>query len=269
MKVNIFDSHLHSDNSPDGRHSVAYYCDCAIRERVMGFAVTDHFECHEDVAEQEQAILRMTFEVERARACFGKEVRLCKGIELGQPQNYQSQASDILQAIDFDVVLGSTHALPDGTDFYVANYNDPEVVVSDLLEQYFREELKLVQWNGFDVLAHLRYPERYIWGKARIPVNIALYSDYIDKILRLLIENGKALEVNTSAMKLGMQCDPGIGILKRYRELGGELITLGSDAHQTSHMAYGFDDTMDMLLTIGYRYFAFYSCRKPVMLRIL
>lgn len=269
MKVNIFDSHLHSDNSPDAVHSVAYLCEHAMQHRIMGFAVTDHFECHEKLEEQEQGIRQMSFEVERARGSFGSAIKLSKGIELGQPHNYPEAAKNILGCADFDFVLSSVHILEDGTDFYYIDYSNPSIVVSDLLEKYYENLFRLAKWNGFDSLAHIRYPERYIWGDQRIPVSIEPYMDYIVSIFKLLIQNGKALEVNTSAMKKGMSCDPGVELLKLYRELGGELITIGSDAHNAPHMAFGFDDTMDLLLTLGYRYFAFYSRRLPVMLRIL
>lgn len=271
MKVNLFDSHIHSDNSPDGHHAVIYLCEKAIEARIMGFAVTDHLECDgNDRGAMEQGIRQSAFEVERARSSFGTAIKLQKGIELGQPHRHPEIAQAMLDGIEFDFVLGSSHTLEDGTDFYLMDYTNPDVVVSDILDRYYDNLLRLVKWNRFDALAHLRYPERYIWGDQRIPVDIESYMERIEVILRLLIQNGKALEINTACLRKGMgECDPGVRILQLYRELGGELITLGSDAHLAQHMAFGFDDVMDLLLTLGYRYFAFYSRRQPVMLRIL
>lgn len=269
MKINLFDSHLHSDNSPDAVHSVAYLCEHAAQHRIMGFAVTDHFECQLEADTQLQSMRQQSFEIERARGSFGDLVKISKGIELGQPHRHVEVAAQALAASDYDFVLGSVHMLEDGTDFYCVDYSDPDIVVADLLEQYYDNVVRLAEWGGFDSLAHMRYPERYIWGNQRIPVDIKPFGDHIDRVLRLLIDKGKALEVNTCAMRRGMPLDPGIEVLRRYRELGGELITIGSDAHQASHMTSGFDDAMDTLLTLGFKYFAFYSHRLPVMLRIL
>ncbi|MEG1874391.1 MAG: histidinol-phosphatase HisJ family protein [Angelakisella sp.] len=271
MKVNLFDSHVHSDNSPDGHHAIPYLCEQAIQNRIMGFAVTDHMECDDkNAAAMEMGVRQAAFEVERSRSSFGNAVRLSKGIELAQGHRCPEFAEHILSLTDFDFVLGSVHTTPDGTDFYYADFSNPALVVSELLTEYYTDLNRLAVWNRFDAMAHIRYPERYIWGEHRIPVDIHPYMEQIEQLLRTLIQNGKALEVNTAGLRKGLGApDPGREILELYRQLGGELITLGSDAHFAEHMADGFDDTMDLLLTLGYRYFAFYSNRKPVMLRII
>lgn len=271
MKINLFDSHVHSDNSPDGSHAVIYLCEQAIRQRIMGLAITDHFECDtDDLPGNETRIRQSGFEVERARHSFGSAIKLCKGIEVGQANRHPQIAKNILASADFDFVLGSMHTGTDGTDYYYVDYDDPKIVVADILKDYYDNLVQLAHWNGFDSMAHLRYPERYIWGNHRIPVNITPYMGQIEEILKILIQNGKALELNTSAMRKGLdEFDPGVGILRRYKELGGELITLGSDAHVAKDMTSGFDTAMDALLAIGFRYFAFYQNRKPVMLKIL
>lgn len=270
MKLNIFDSHTHSDNSPDGNHSVSYLCEKAIEKGIMGFAVTDHFEC--DLVEEGQAtrLRQSAFETELARATFGSSVRIAKGIELAQPQMFPDVAQSILSEISFDVVLGSVHSLEAGKDLFYVDFNDPGVVVTDILEGYYQANLDLAQWNGFDSMAHLGYAERYIWGKYRIPFRYERYMDLIDETLRTLIHNGKALEVNTSGYRYGLgHSTPDRAVLARYRQLGGELITLGSDAHLAQDIGADFNVAMDLLLDLGYEYFAFYKDRKPVMLKLL
>ncbi|MEG0541031.1 MAG: histidinol-phosphatase HisJ family protein [Angelakisella sp.] len=271
MKVNLFDSHVHSDNSPDASHAVFYLCEKARENRIMGICVTDHFECDaKDIEAESIGIRQSAFEVERARLTFCRDIKLGKGIELGQGHLHPEIAAKITSSADFDFVIGSVHTLPDGRDFYYLNYDDPDVIISDILEKYYQSQYEMAKWNGFDSLGHMGYPERYIWGNYRIPINNEPYREIIDETLKVLIQNGKALEVNTGALRKGLgKTTADRTVLARYRELGGELITLGSDAHVAQHMADGFDDAMDMLLTLGYRYFAFYSKRKPVMLRIL
>ena len=271
MKLNIFDSHVHSDNSPDGCHSVTYLCEKALEKGVMGFAVTDHFECDVAAEEQYETRLRQSiFEIGVAQATFGRSVRLTRGVELAQGHLYPAAASQALGLTSYDVVLGSVHSLEKGKPLSRVDFNDPAVVVSKVLEQYYQAQYDMVLWGQFDVLAHLGYPERFLWGKYRIPLQDDCCKEMVDAILRQLIADGKGLEVNTFGLRAGLgKPVPERSVLRRYRELGGELVTLGSDAHSADHLAADFDLAMDLLLEVGFRYFTFYSQHKPVMLRIL
>ena len=95
------------------------------------------------------------------------------------------------------------------------------------------------------------------------------YQDILDEILRLLIENGKALEINTAGLKAGLSWpNPHMEILKRYRSLGGELITIGSDAHRPEHMAFAFDRLPEILSEAGFSYYTLYREQKPYFISL-
>ena len=95
------------------------------------------------------------------------------------------------------------------------------------------------------------------------------YYDYIDTALRMLIEKGKGIEINTASLKYGLKYpNPCPDILKRYRELGGEIITTGSDAHQTEYVAHRFDVIEDMLKGAGFGYYTVFERRKPVFIKL-
>ena len=156
------------------------------------------------------------------------------------------------------------------SDICDINFNDPSVQVSAVLEQYFRACYDLALWGRFDVMAHLGYPERYIWGKYRIPVDFTPYEDIIHETLKTLVETGKGLEVNTSGYRQGLgKTIPVLRIIRDYYQLGGRVVTLGSDAHQAADLAADFDVAMDILTGVGFRYFAFYRQRQPVMLKLI
>ena len=92
----------------------------------------------------------------------------------------------------------------------------------------------------------------------------------IQETLRLLVSTGKGLEINTSGYRQGLgKTIPVLGIIKRYYQLGGKIVTLGSDAHQAQDVASDFDVAMDILTSIGFQYFAFYRERQPVMLKLI
>ena len=120
----------------------------------------------------------------------------------------------------------------------------------------------------FDALGHLDYSVRYGTHREE-EYSYQAFSDQIDEILRFLIEHGKGLELNTAGLKYGLPfAHPHPDILKRYRELGGEIVTIGSDAHREEHIAYGFDKVSGILEDCGFRYYAEFKNREPVFRRI-
>lgn len=270
MKLNILDSHVHTENSVDGQDSLEKICRAALERGVMGFAVTDHYEC-DRAAELGCDQIEETF---RALPRFQEEykgrLRITKGIELGQPQEAPEAADRILgRHPDLDVVVGSFHNGVPRLDVSQVDFNDHDVRVSDVLAYYFQGCYDLAVWGKFDVMAHFGYPERYIWGRYRIPVDFTPYEDLIHATLQRLVRDGKALEINTAGYRQGLgKTIPVLRIIRQYRELGGELVTLGSDAHRAEDIAADFEVAMDILSGVGYRYFAFYRERQPVMIRL-
>lgn len=268
MKLNLFDSHVHTSHSHDGQSTMEEVCAQAASRGVMGVAFTDHYEC--DIPEQRLGVRDALAELPRFQQQYRGRLRLGRGIELGQGHLYPEVAEEILGSEEFDLVLGSVHTSAPGVDIGVINFNKPEVKVSDILEKYFRDCYDMAVWGRFDVMAHLGYPERYIWGKYRIPVSFAPYEDVIQATLKLLVETGKGLEVNTSGYRQGLgKTIPILAILKRYYQLGGRIVTLGSDAHRAEDLAADFEVAMDILTGIGFEYFAFYRERQPVMLKLI
>lgn len=270
MYTNLFDSHTHSENSPDGNHSVLYMCEQAIANGLTGIAITDHMEANDYVKDNYRTRIQQSiFDITKAQQLLGDRLMISCGVELGQALHNTEAALEVLNMHNFDFVLGSLHAPLGKPDYYYWNFNDPSIVVHDTLVEYYQQQIELAKWGNFDIMGHITYPIRYIWGRSRIPVDISRYSDLIDQLMRTLIENGRGLEVNTSGLRqeLGTTL-PDLPLLKRYHELGGELITIGSDAHYTEHVGAGVEYAMDMLRSIGFKYFCFYKNREPRMLQL-
>lgn len=270
MKLNLFDSHVHTAHSFDARDGIGEICAHALSHGVMGVAITDHYDC--DMVEKChcQEIQKTFRELPACQEAYKNRLRITKGIELGQGQAAPDVAEAILREGGFDVVLGSIHSAGPCLDISEVNFNDPAVRVSDILGYYFQAVYDMAVWGNFDVMAHLGYPERYIWGKYRIPVNFTPFEELIQETLRRLVDTGKGLEVNTSGYRQGLgKTIPVTRILQRYYQLGGRIVTLGSDAHRKEDVASDFGVAMDLLTGIGFEYFAFYRQRQPVMLKLI
>lgn len=264
----ISDSHTHTHWSPDADNPASLLCERAARLGFYSITVTDHCECNAFIKDgYQESICRSFEESQKASALFRGRVRVYSGIELGQATQDRAAAEHVLSLCNFDFVLGSLHNISQTEDFYFLDYG--KVDVTNLLKAYFSEMQELVEWGNFDSLAHLTYPLRYIVGDHGIPVSLEPFWEQIDSILKQLAEKGKALEVNTSGLrqKIGETLPP-LSVLKRFRELGGQYVTLGSDAHRWADVGAGIERGLTLLQEAGFRYFAVYQNREPKMLPV-
>ena len=132
---------------------------------------------------------------------------------------------------------------------------------------YFEEELKnITAYDCFDVAGHLDFVVRY-GPNQNTYYSYEKYQDVFDEILKILIEKGKGIECNTAGYKAGLgHPHPTEAMLKRYRKLGGEILTIGSDAHVPNYVAHHFDRIGEILKDCGFRYYTVFKDRKPEFL---
>lgn len=261
---NRVDLHMHTDNSDDAQHSVILMCEYAQRRGLRAVAITDHCECNRYKTDRfDRAIRQSFFESVKARASFRGSLVVLAGMELGQALQNIEAAEDALAANPYDFVIGSLHNVEGEADFWKVDYTqkDPH----ELLDRYFQEVYELVRWNRFDSLAHLTYPLRYIVGVEHIDIDLKQWSEPIDEILKTLASNGKALEINTSGLRQPYgKALPHLEIVRRFRQLGGEYITVGADAHCCEDVGANIEDGLQIALQAGFRYISLYQHREPM-----
>ena len=264
----ISDSHLHSERSFDGKDSVIMLAERACSLRLYSITITDHCDCNEYYKQDLRGdIENSLIDTAKARALYNDRLRIYTGIELGQPLQDQKAADEAMSLGEYDFVLGSLHNLKGEEDFYFIKYTPENTDL--LIERYFEELLELVRSDCFDSLAHLTYPLRYLAGRSDIAFDIRKYSGMIDEILSELIKNDKALEVNTSGLRqLIGKTLPDEDIIKRFRELGGRYVTVGSDAHRWGDVGAGVEEGLELIRKCGFTHFAVYEKRQPIMLPI-
>lgn len=270
MYSHIVDFHVHTDNSYDGNHSATFICEQAEFNNLRAVAFTDHCEvdrCINDYA-HERAVFQTFFEIAKVKSAFRGRFLVLNGIELGQPTFAPEIAERILKSQKFDVVLGSIHNLRDGFDPY---YGDSftEAGTHTFLKEYFYEIIQMCEWGNFDVLAHLTYPLRYFFAKSGITVNLNDYKQEIDEILRLCAKKDKALEINTAGLRQKLhKLQPETDVVKRFRELGGKFISVGSDAHYASDLGKNIPDAFKSALDAGFDSITLFQNRTPVQMSI-
>ncbi len=265
-----FDFHNHSNQSPDGADTPRAMAERAIELGMKHYALTDHLEINKFYDEEfqyEEPVRQSSVIVPALAEEYKDKIHIAYGVELGQPFHDMPLTQRILDTYDFDFIIGSCHMIRGYDDFYFLDYNkiDPQF----LLNVYYEEILEMCEWGGFDVLGHLTYPLRYITGEFGIQINMDEYEDIIREIFITLIKNGKGIEINTSGLrqKIGKAL-PDLHYVKMYRELGGEILTIGSDAHCTADLGKGVLDGIEIAKQAGFNKVAFFKNRTPEFITI-
>ncbi len=262
------DSHMHTWWSTDSEADPMDMCRAAVNARLDTIIITDHhdigcpaggFEQDEDTYPQQVRAL--------ARRVEGR-LRVLTGIELGLQTTQEARIKRFLKdhRSDYDEIIGSTHYIL-GEDPWEASYWADHPGTEGYVRYYEALVNNIRMFEGFDTVGHLDYPIRYGLRERR-PYREADYSDAIDTVLKTLIERGTALECNTAAWPLMGRPNPSDTILFRYRQLGGELITVGGDAHDPDHVAQYFKEASDLLKQIGFTYYAVFEQHRPVMRKL-
>lgn len=198
------------------------------------------------------------------RKKYGDKIRLLWGVEIGLQPNLAEWNQNYVNRHPFDFIIGSEHNPENRDPYYPAFFEGRTEEASYTL--YFEETLtNLKLFSDFDSIGHMDYIVRYGPNKNK-EYSFAKYSDYIEPILEFIISHGIALEVNAGGYRNGLgEPNPCKDIIIRYKELGGELITIGSDAHTPQSMCFEFDRIENLLLDCGFKYHAIFIGRKPVL----
>lgn len=274
----LYDNHNHSQFSFDGgRTSVGKTVNSAIGKGLAGVCFTDHCDFfvppmkakYEEYVPEVFDVEARNAEIDKVNAKCPQDFHVFKGIEIGVQKSERDKIAAHLEKYSFDEIIASVHYLDD-TDPFWGGYYDGKTwryAYGHYLETLYDEMV----WLGdrFDIMGHYDYVTRY----APYPECSILYKDFpdiLDSMLRYLAENGKALEINTKTYQDFKGRTPVLdkNILMRYRELGGEIISLGSDSHDADRVGFNFERTAALVSRCGFRYLAHFDKRKPVMLPI-
>lgn len=262
------DVHMHTDFSGDCVTPAAEQVEQAIRLGMKEICITDHHD-HDVVADED-----FTLDIDRylpfmkmLQAEYADRIRINIGIELGLQLHIKDYLEKLLNTYTFDYVIGSSHFV-DGLDPYYPVFFEGRTE-REAYERYFESTLNRVRnMDCFDSLGHLDYVVRYGPDRNRY-YSLEQYQEYIDPILKTLVEKGKGLECNTGGLKYGLgHPNPSKDILKRYRELGGEILTIGADAHRPKDVGFGFDQLHELLTGCGFQYYTVFHDRKPVFCKL-
>lgn len=263
------DSHTHSRRSPDADYPMWDMIAGAAQAGLTYLCNTDHCDLRDL-----HGVFCPTYDWPAYQADFEEAQRrlppnlaLGRGLELGGAYEDAAAARAILAGEPrLDFVIGSVHnfrTMMDKRDFYNEDYSDRAFCVATL-NDYLGSLEELVDLpDCYDTLAHILYPLRYMHRAGQdISLEEGDFPERIRGILKKVVDAGKALEINTWRGRTVAEWEP---LLRRFKALGGEYVTVGSDAHRPGDLGKGVREAYELLKTCGYRFTAVYWQRKPQM----
>ena len=263
------DFHIHTHFSGDSDADINEIVKTAVSQGLQTICITDHqdfdFYAEGILYELDSALYFHTLCEAAQRYASLLTIRI--GVETGLEPDKAEKLHQFVTGIPFDFVIGSSHLIkgadPYYPEFFAGKDDDP------VFTEYFESILdNLTCCHDFDVYGHLDYIVRYSPRKSQ-NYSYEKYHVLIDAILKKLISMEKGIELNTCGYRNGLnEPNPCRDVIKRYRELGGEIITIGSDAHKPSDIGHRFTDAEEILRSCGFHYYTVFKERKPAFLKL-
>ena len=261
------DYHLHTLISSDSPATLEQQAQAALKAGLQELCVTDHW----NLLDQQGNPLSHTrdwsasiAQLLQAREQFGSQMEIRLGVEVGNGEIAPESIRDGLAQAGghLDFVIGSLHNMSlgsGGLGIYTAAHQCQHIEEGiSLLEDYMNTLTALSATDTFDVLGHVIYPLRYLPQQWQL--TLKPYEEQLRELFRCLSQSGRGIEMNTTQ---GHTIEEWTEVLKLYRDCGGEILTVGSDAHRPEWIGAGFSDAYDLLKHLGFRWVCTYRSRKP------
>ncbi|MEN6618442.1 MAG: histidinol-phosphatase HisJ family protein [Rikenellaceae bacterium] len=266
--MKLTDSHTHSEFSPDSRMTMEQAVKRAIASGLSGLIITDHLDIK---APKDGDNFKFDPEVQQKRIESLNsmyDIEILKGIEVGLQLHTMDEVTAFVGKYKFDQIIASVHFI-DGIDPYYRAYyvgKDADTAYGRYLETIY---LCISQFRNFDILGHYDYITRYAPYEEKA-ILYSRFGEILDQILIILAKEGKALEINTNTYREKNSAIPFLDtdVLKRFKELGGEAVSLGSDAHDQERIGEKFAYYTEIIKSCGFRHIAHFKNREVQFISI-
>ncbi|SEQ95628.1 histidinol-phosphatase HisJ family protein [Piscibacillus halophilus] len=257
----MYDFHMHSTFSADCEAPMEKMAEAAVDKGVQSICFTDHIDYDYpdtsivfdvDLEQYEKAY-------QEVKQKFSTKLDIRKGIELGIQPHLIDQYKELIKANHFDFIILSMHTT-DCKDLHSGKLFE-DCTLDVAYEKYYTELLECVKrYDAFSILGHIDLVTRYKYEDG-----VHHFHEVMEDIFKTIIPRGQGIEINTSGYKYNMnRLLPSKDILQLYYDMGGEIITVGSDAHKPERVGDRIDEAYDLLREIGFTYVTTFKNREPV-----
>ena len=266
----MYDFHSHTHFSDDCSYQMEEMIKGAIKNNVSTLCFTDHMDhdygnCDYDYVFDVDEYLK-TFKALKEK--YKDDIKLLAGVEIGMQPSLIDKIHTLMPMDVFDFIIMSIHTAK-GLELHEGTFYKDKTA-KEAFRDYYEDLYTCVsEFDDFDVVGHIDLINRYTKFLDDPKIEFNEYEDLVEKVLKKIISKGKGIEVNTSGTRYGLASfHPGIKILKMYKDLGGEIITFGADAHIPKDTGFGYNEVMDILKVIGFTHLTTFENREKKFIKI-
>lgn len=266
----MYDFHSHTSFSDDCNYEMEQMVKGAIKNKVDTLCFTDHMDhdygnCDFDYVFDVNDFFNA---FKSLKTKYQNSINLLAGVEIGMQPQLIDKIHDLVPLDRFDFIIMSIHTAK-GLELHEGDFYKDKTARQAFRDYYEDLYTCVSDFDDYDVVGHLDIINRYAKFLDDPEIEFSEYQDLIVKILEKIISKGKGIEVNTSGTRYGLPSfHPGIKILKMYKDLGGEIITFGSDAHRPQDTGFGYQEVLDILKVLGFKYITSFENRKKKFIEI-
>ena len=257
----MFDFHMHSTVSYDSTGRPEDMVKAALAAGIREMCFTDHLDY--DPMDPNH---KLSFDTEVYNASYdhleAEGIKIRRGMEFGMLEDNADVLKQDLQRRHFDFVIGSAHFTKGYDPYFDVYWADKDIDRGEMC--YFEQILDSINaHDDFDVLGHMTYISKAWANPVKRPVEYARYREIADEIMKVLVSKGKGMELNTSGKDPCGVFLPSEEYLRRFKELGGEIVTVGSDAHDCVRVGQYCHEACKLVCDI-FGYVCTFEDRKPI-----
>lgn len=265
-----YDYHMHSSFSEDSITPMEDMIKKSIELGIKEICFTEHID-YNVIKDNKEIDYNFDHEkffesIEYYNNKYKNKIVIKKGVEYGLQSHVLDQCTEDINKHDFDFVIGSIHSIDKYELIYRHLYQGKTQL--EAYRKYYETLYEIIRkYKDYSILGHLDLVKRY--GDLNNIIDDKVFGDEIDQILKQIIYDGKGIELNTSSFRYKLpDLTPSSYILKRYKDLGGEIITTGSDSHNTSQVGTNFKYIYEVLQDMGYKYICTFDKMKPNFIKL-
>lgn len=258
------DFHIHTEFSFDSEAKLEDICQAAIDRGLNEIAITDHLDIYANQPFNYMLDIDSLYgQLDKMNDLYQDKLIIRYGAELGQPQRNPEATQDFYACCMPDFIIGSIHNMENDEDIY--DYDWKNLDHKAFYHKYLDWELELARDYDYDVLGHITYPLRCMYEANPVTFDLTDYEERFREIFKIVIERGRGIECNTSGLLQDLgECLPRLEVLKLYKECGGEIITIGSDAHIPERVGLTIPQGIELIKAAGFEYVCTYQNRQPI-----
>lgn len=265
----MYDLHIHSNYSIDSRFSMEDMTLSAINKNLKTICFADRIDLNYTANKIDLSFRIDDYikNINRVKYRYLKEIEVLAGLEIGMQPHLGDRYKEIINNYPLDYIIMTIHSI-NGKDIFIDHFLD-KLDPDEALYLYYLQIYNCVKdYDDYDALGIFDAIDRYLGKEYKAP-NYEDYYPLISDILSILISKGKSLEVNSSGLRFGLDYfHPKLPILKLYKDLGGENITIGSSSNTGENIGYQYKILEKKLKLLGFKYIHIYRKRKKIPIQI-